>query len=342
MKLIVTANITPFLRGGADAHIEGVTAALRAAGHQVELLRFPFTFAPERSLHELMDFCEQLDLAQPNGQSVDRVISLQFPAYGVQHPDHVVWIMHQHRAVYELYESQNKTPAMHALKEAVHAFDKRTLARARRRFANSCRVAERLAHYNGLTAEPLYHPPANAEHFYCAAAEPYIFYPSRLESLKRQDLLIEALAHAPNSLPIVFAGDGGQRDRYRALAEQLGLGSRVRFLGQISEAEKIALYAHAAAVCFVPFDEDYGYITLEAMLSGKPVITCTDSGGPLEFIRQGETGWVCSPEPEALATCLAELAAHPQRAAEMGQAGRLRYDSLQINWSSVVDRLLAP
>ena len=342
MKLIVTANITPFLRGGADAHIEGVTAALRAAGHQVELLRFPFTFAPERSLHELMDFCEQLDLAQPNGQSVDRVISLQFPAYGVQHPDHVVWIMHQHRAVYELYESQNKTPAMHALKEAVHAFDKRTLARARRRFANSCRVAERLAHYNGLTAEPLYHPPANAEHFYCAAAEPYIFYPSRLESLKRQDLLIEALAHAPNSLPIVFAGDGGQRDRYRALAEQLGLGSRVRFLGQISEAEKIALYAHAAAVCFVPFDEDYGYITLEAMLSGKPVITCTDSGGPLEFIRHGETGWVCSPEPEALATCLAELAAHPRRAAEMGQAGRLRYDSLQINWSTVVDRLLAP
>lgn len=341
MKLLVTANLTPFLHGGADAHIVGLSDALRAHGHQVELIRFPFTFAPEASIEGLMAHCEQLDFECPNGQAIDRVISLQFPGYGVRHPEHVVWIMHQHRAVYELYATQNHTPAMQALKQKIHAYDQRVLARARARFANSRRVAERLAEYNGLDAMPLYHPPALAGQFRCAPAEPYIFYPSRLESLKRQDLLIEALAQAPGSLPVLIAGEGGQRDRYRALAEKLGLGDRVRFLGRISEAEKIAFYAHASAVFFGPFDEDYGYITLEAMLSGKPVITCTDSGGPLEFVIDGETGWICPPEPAALADCLAAIAADPARAAAMGRAGRARYESLHIDWSTVVDRLLA-
>lgn len=341
MKLLITANITPFLHGGADAHIEGLATALRAHGHQVELIRFPFTFAPEASIEALMAHCEQLDFERPNGQAIDRVISLQFPGYGVRHPEHVVWIMHQHRAVYELYATQNHTPAMQALKEKIHAYDRRVLERARARFANSRRVAERLVEYNGLAATPLYHPPALAGEFRCAPAEPYVFYPSRLESLKRQDLLIEALARAPSGLPVLIAGEGGQRDRYRALVERLGLGDRVRFLGRISDAEKIAFYAHASAVFFGPFDEDYGYITLEAMLSGKPVITCTDSGGPLEFVVDGETGWVCPPDPAALADCLAGIAADPARAAAMGRAGRARYDSLQIDWSTVVERLLA-
>lgn len=341
MRVIVAANITPFMSGGADYHIAGLTEALRRYGHQAELIRLPFVFQPESDIHRLMDFCEQLDLAAPNGQHSDRLISLQFPEFGIRHPHHVSWIMHQHRAVYELYDDKQASPEQRNLRDAVTAFDSRALARVQKRFANSRRVAERLKQYNGLEAEPLYHPPTGAEHFYCRQAEPYVFFPSRFETLKRQHLLIEAARLMKSPLPILLAGEGGQLEHCRRLVEQYGLQERVRLLGRISEQEKYAFYAHALAVFFGPRDEDLGYITLEAMLSSKPVITCSDSGGPLEFVRNGETGWVIEPEPAALADCLDALYSRQSRAAEMGRAGRARYDSLNIGWEHVVSRLLA-
>jgi glycosyltransferase involved in cell wall biosynthesis len=114
----------------------------------------------------------------------------------------------------------------------------------------------------------------------------------------------------------------------------------VEWLGQVSEEEKRALYAHALGVVFPPVDEDYGYVTLEAMLAAKPVITCTDSGGPLEFVRHGETGWIAEPTPEALAVALDRLWEERPRAKAMGAAGRAHYESLGISWTTVVERLL--
>lgn len=341
MRVLVAANIAPFLHGGADHLIHGVTGALQRAGHQVELIRLPFAFHPEASIERLMEFCEQLDLSAPNGQHSDRLISLQFPQFAIQHPNHVAWIMHQHRAVYELYDEAQASPALRQLRQAVHAFDQRALGRIERRFAISRRVAERLQHNNGLAAEALYPPPTGAEQFYCAPAEPYLFFPSRFETLKRQHLLIEAARLMKTPLPIVLAGEGGQLARCQALVEQYGLQQRVRFLGHISEQEKRAFYAHALAVFFGPHDEDLGYITMEAMLSAKPVLTCSDSGGALEFVVHGETGWVVEPEPQAIAACLDTLYAQQRQAAEMGRAGRERYDRLNIGWDQVVSRLLA-
>jgi glycosyltransferase involved in cell wall biosynthesis len=114
----------------------------------------------------------------------------------------------------------------------------------------------------------------------------------------------------------------------------------VRFVGAVSRAEMIALYARCAAVFFGPLDEDYGYVTLEAMLSGKPVITCTDSGGPLEFVLHGETGWIAEPHPEAVAVALEKVMADPVAAAEMGRAGRERIEAMEIGWDHVVAQLI--
>ncbi|WP_417539516.1 glycosyltransferase family 4 protein [Marinobacter sp.] len=341
MNLIVTACQVPFLSGGATYHIDGLVAALRREGHAVELLRFPFQFQPEASIHQLMAHCESLDLSQPNGQRVDRVISLQFPGYGVNHPHHVVWLMHQHRSVYELYQADTAGSEQARLRDAVTAYDNRVLPKARHLFANSQRVAERLREYNGLEAEPLAHPPALAERFHCAPAQPYIFYPSRLESLKRQDLLIEAARHLRSPVGILIAGAGGQEARYRELIARHGLEHRVKLLGHLTEEEKIAFYANALGVFFGPFDEDYGYITLEAMLSSKPVLTCNDSGGPLAFVADGETGRVVAPDALAIARAIDELHERPEQAARMGRAGRARYQSLDISWERTVSRLLA-
>lgn len=338
---MVTANAVPFMPGGADYHINGLVEQLRLCGHEVELLRFPFRFSPEAEVQRVMDFCEGTDLNMPNGVRVDKVISLQFPAYGVQHDDHRVWIMHQHRAVYELYPEQAQTAELAALKHSVTEFDNRVLSRAQHLFANSSTVAARLQQHNGLQAEPLYHPPHGAEQFYCDEAYDYIFAPSRLETLKRQDLLIAAAQHLQTPVRILLGGSGGQQQHYQRLIAELDVGQRVQLIGGFSETEKRVLYARCLGVAFVPREEDYGYVTLEGMLSAKPVITCTDSGGPLEFVEDAVTGLITAPEPIAIAAAIDQLYLDKAAARRMGEAGRARYQQAGISWQRVIERLLA-
>ncbi|MGA7776637.1 MAG: glycosyltransferase family 4 protein [Paraburkholderia sp.] len=339
MKILVTANLVPFMHGGATYHIAGVVAALQRAGHEVELLRLPFRFSPEADIVRAMQHASSLDLVQPNGVSIDQVISLQFPGYGVAHPDHRAWVMHQHRAVYELFDAAQASPELVELRKQIIEFDNLSLGRAKAVFANSRRVAGRLRDYNGVAATPLYHPPAQVQAFRCDSALRYVFFPSRLETLKRQHLVVEAARFMRSDLKIVLAGDGGQRTALAELIERHGVGDRVALIGHISEAEKYAFYARASAVVFPAFDEDYGYVTLEAMLSSKPVVTCTDSGGPLEFIRDGDAGWVEAPNAQALAERLDWIAAHPREATAAGERGREAYLRADISWDRVVDTL---
>ena len=101
-----------------------------------------------------------------------------------------------------------------------------------------------------------------------------------------------------------------------------------------------SLYAQALGVVFVPVDEDYGYVTLEAMLSSKPLITCIDSGGPLEFVIHNETGLVVEPSPAALAEAMDQLWKNRERAKIWGISARDHYESLNISWPNVVQTLL--
>lgn len=342
MKVIVTANIVPFLAGGADYHISGLIEQLKQSGHEVEAVRFPFRFSPLKDIEQLMAYCQQQNFNRMNGVEIDKVISLQFPSYGVQHDEHTVWIMHQHRAAYELYDQQPASRAMAELKQNIHNYDNQVLGRAQKLFANSQCVADRLKNQNQLVAEPLYHPPYLAEQFYCEADYGYIFCPSRLESLKRQNLLIEAMKYCKTPVKVIIAGDGGQREPYQALIEKEEVADKVRLIGRCSEAEKLAYYAHALAVFFAPYDEDYGYITLEAMLSAKAVITCKDSGGPLEFIQHEENGFILEPEAEQIAEVLDRLYLNKNKAKMMGEAGLERYRLSNINWDNVVEKLLSP
>ena len=341
MRILVTATHAPFLYGGGERHMQNLCAALRSAGHEVELLRLPFKYSPESDIERVMSFCDGYDVSAPNGQHIDRVISLQFPGYGMRHPHHVVWLMHQHRAVYELFDESKATPERRQLRHQIVAFDNRVLSDVSRRFANSRRVAERLRQFNGLESTPLYHPPPGAERLRCEDSWDYVFYPSRLESLKRQDLLIDAARLMTSKTKVLIGGEGPQMERYQRLIERHELGDRVRLIGPFSEAERIAHYAHALAIAYPTFDEDLGYVALEAMYAGKPVVTCRDSGGPLEFVVHDQTGVVTQPTPEALAEAIDRLADHPERAREMGRAGRERIVGMDLSWPRVVAALCA-
>jgi glycosyltransferase involved in cell wall biosynthesis len=113
---------------------------------------------------------------------------------------------------------------------------------------------------------------------------------------------------------------------------------RVIFAGSAAGAELVALYSKALAVLYAPYDEDYGYVTLEAFLSAKPVITATDSGGTLEFVRDGDNGFVCAPEPAAIGHAIARLASDRALAARLGTAGMAT--ARTVTWDGVVEQLL--
>jgi glycosyltransferase involved in cell wall biosynthesis len=142
------------------------------------------------------------------------------------------------------------------------------------------------------------------------------------------------------SLRLLVAGDGTQRANVERVAQEAGVSDRVSFLGTVADDRLIELYAGALGVVYPPYDEDFGYVTLEAFLARKPVITCTDSGGPNEFVIDGVNGLVCEPQPEAVAVAMNRLAADRRRAASMGDAG---HDVARtITWDGVIEKLVVP
>ncbi|MCW5720969.1 MAG: glycosyltransferase [Devosia sp.] len=349
MRVGVATVFTPGIHGGAEFLADGLVAAIREAGHQVHRISTPFHYDAPSSAGRALDQCLATDFCRFDGGLIDRLICLKFPAYAIKHPDKRLWLLHQHRVAYDLFGSPHGWPdnaETKALRQRIAAADREALGgqgegSARAVYTIAERVSARLRHYSGIESRALYHPPADAEKFRCAKALPYIFVPSRLEALKRQDLFLRALAATPTPIGAVIAGGGGMRAQLEALTQELGLSDRVRFVGAISRAEMLEFYAQASAVFFGPLDEDYGYITLEAMLAGKPVVTCTDSGGPLEFVVDGETGYVTEPTPQSVAEALSRLMENQALARDLGCNGRARYEAMNISWAHVVETLLA-
>jgi glycosyltransferase involved in cell wall biosynthesis len=345
---IGVANVqVPFVQGGAEVHAGNLVKQLRARGFETELITVPFKWYPPERLLESIVIARMLDLSEANGVQIDRLIGLKFPIYLAPHPDKVLWILHQYRSAYDLWDHPEhgdliNLPHGQAVRAAVHHADNRFLPEAAAIYANSRNVADRLERYNGLVAKPLYHPPAGAEKFRCASVLDYFFFPSRFTPLKRQRLVIEAMIRCREPVRVVFAG-AAEVFSYMAELQQrcleAGLSDRVVFKGFTSDAEKLELYAECLGVIYPPVDEDYGYVTLEAMLSRKPVITTYDSGGPLEFVEHERTGLVCAPDAEELAARMDELWRNRSIASRMGDAGRSFYDALGISWDRVVEVL---
>jgi len=154
---------------------------------------------------------------------------------------------------------------------------------------------------------------------------------------------VEALAKTTHAVPVIFAGKAeGNFDIYlQEKIAKLGLTERAMFIGKITNEQKIAHYAKSLGVVYPPFDEDYGYVTLEGMLASKPVITCQDSGGPLEFIRHRETGLIVEPTANALAAAMDEIWQNRSWAKQLGKAAYEHYQNLDISWSNVLSKLLA-
>lgn len=335
MKLAVVtpAIVDPQRLYGAERHYVGMVQALRKKV-DTEWIQVPVSeYDWDSVLRSYLD-CYQLDVSR-----FDCVISTKNPTYMVQHEHHVCWLLHQMRVFYDRFDDEYCSLPARVLaekqrqRETIQRLDSLALARVGRIITNGNETARRLKHYNGFDADVLY-PPVLTTGQRCGSQD-YFFLPGRLHRWKRVDLALRAMRHFRHDIPLLIAGTGEDEAEFR----KLGLGDpRIRFLGFVGDSELLELYANALGVLFVPREEDFGYVTVEAMLSSKPVIICKDSGEPTRLVRHGETGFVVDADPAQVAEAMAKLAADRQLARDMGRRG---FETAPPqSWDNIVERLL--
>lgn len=343
-SICVCAVQAPFITGGAEILVSELTQQLKSRGFLVDVVNIPFKWYPVVDIVKQALMWRFAEVRESNGAPIDMVIPTKFPSYLVKHPLKVTWLFHQHREVYDLYGtpycSFTDDPEEQEIRQTIIDMDNKTLRESRSVYTISKNVSARLERFNGIASETLYPPPHYAGRYKSGAFGDYVLYAGRLEQLKRCDLLVESFRHVDPPARLVLAGRGPQLENLKRQVERLELTDRVVFAGFVPEDELLDLYAGAFAVLYAPVDEDYGYVTVEAFLSGKPVVTCTDSGGTLEFVEDGRSGRVVTPDAEALGAAVNELYADRSKARDMGADGRRRVEG--IGWDYVIDKLTEP
>jgi glycosyltransferase involved in cell wall biosynthesis len=343
-RILVVTSAPPLAEGGHLVIARALVAALREAGHASDIVTTPSNRFGRQGPAYLANWLTDVGMTG-NGERVDQIITLRFPSYAVRHPEHVCWLNHTMREYYDRWNDwSGRLSPQGRVKEQIrrkliHAADSYFFKQhVRRLFAQSEAVRARLQRWNHVDAQVL-HPPAPPRPYRCDAYGDYIFFASRLTALKRADLVIRALAEpAARHVRLVVGGDGEDRDRLATLARDLQVADRVTFTGQLSESDLVDHLAKCRAVVFPPADEDYGFVTVEAFAAGKAVITCTDSGGPLDLVRNEQNGLVVAPTPHAMAGALAQLMDSQPLAERLGAAALATAQTM--TWAGALKKLV--
>ena len=318
--------------GGAERFFTGLSQALNTAGYATEIVPVLNDEGGFGNIQETYLRYYDLDLAEFDG-----VISAKAPAYVVRHPNHVCYLMHTMRVFYDMFDFSFPvaTEKLRRQRRLVRAWDRAALKppRTRKVMAIGQEVADRLYSYSGLRAEVVRHP-TTLPGLRPGDGFDYIFLPGRLHKWKRVHLAIQAMQSVRAPIPLLISGSGEHEPELRALAAKE---PRIQFLGRVSDEKLVELYAGALAVLFTPQREDLGLVTLEAFASAKPVITCADSGEPARLVAHEMNGFICPPDPAAIAMRIDQLAADRALAARLGARGRASI--ADISWESVVSAL---
>lgn len=343
MKVVIASAHVPFIVGGGTRIVDDLDRALSAAGHTTEIVSLPVWETWDQLPAQLLAF-RLIDIHA----SADRLIAIRTPSHLLRHPSKVVWFLHHHRGAYDLwgteYQDIPDTTEGRLVRSLVMKSDDLAFAEAQAIFANSPTTRERLRKFNGIDAPVLYPPLSSADDYYCNANEGYVFLPSRINTIKRQSLAVQAMSHVRSGTRLIIAGppDTPQAlENLERLIEEHNLKDRVTLLSRwISEQEKRDLFANCLGCLFIPYDEDsYGYVGLEACHSRKPLVTCTDSGGVTSLVVDEKTGFIVEPSPHEIGEAIDRLAADPRQSREMGQNAHQQLAILGISWHRVVEAL---
>ena len=339
-KIAILHSQVPFVTGGAELMVQALKRNLEVRGFEVEMVAIPFKWYPEQSLYDTMLAWRLLDLSEANGEKIDLVIGTKFPSYGAVHENKVIWMIQQYRQAYDLYDTDyglSKQKNGGTIKERVRNYDKLTVSEAKAVYTISKNVSERLKKYTDLDSEALYQPPPLVGQYKKGEPGDYICAVGRLDKLKRNELLINALPYCDKHIKVKLAGRGPEMENLISLVKHLNVQYRVEIFCFFTDNSLIDLYANSRGVFFAPVDEDYGFITLEAFLSGKPVITCDDTGGVLEFVDHDINGFVCKAEAAAIGESINKLWNDKKIGGSMGENGYQKVKD--INWDNVIRKL---
>lgn len=150
--------------------------------------------------------------------------------------------------------------------------------------ANSRNVQQRLKTFLNIDSQVVY-PPVDTDRFKWICDGDYFLSTSRLEPLKRVDVLVEAFKTMPHQKLVVASG-GREFERLKRLAADA---PNIHFTGWITDEQLRRLIGECRATLYVPKDEDFGMSPVESMAAGKPVIGVAE-GGLLETVQHGQTG----------------------------------------------------
>lgn len=304
MRILICYPKVPFVYGGTEKALDQLSKELIKRNHTVEVISVPYTWYPALKILDSALSWKLLDLTTSEGKKNDLLISTKFPSWVVDHPNHVTWMFHQHRQAYDLqntkFDDFKHDPNGEFVRKKIIELDNKHLKKVKKVFTISKNVSERLMHFNQIESEPLYIPVPNSTKFHNKEFGDYVLFPSRISPVKRQDLLVEAMNFTKTDVKCKIIG---YDDHKKWLDEKLKTSNRdkVELLTNVSDKDLADLYAKSLGVVFLPRDEDYGFVTLEAFHSEKPVLTATDSGGPLEFVKDGINGFVVDPDPRKIA-----------------------------------------
>ena len=184
-----------------------------------------------------------------------------------------------------------------------------------------CRNVDAEVVYNG-TDLSLFAPPTESGN---TVATPTILAVANLLAGKGHELIIRALARLKDSHPGLqcdFIGEGADRNRFASLAQNLGVGDQIRFLGRRSRPEVAEAMRNCTVFVLPSSYEALGCVYLEAMACAKPVIACQEQG-IAEIIRHGSNGWLIPIDGlEELAEGLRTLLYDAELRARIGNAAR--------------------
>jgi glycosyltransferase involved in cell wall biosynthesis len=180
---------------------------------------------------------------------------------------------------------------------------------------------------------PAHHLPKSAGP-HAHLPERYALFLSRISWKKGLDRLLRAWQHVPD-LPLVIAGNDEEhyQPQLLALAQSLGVASRVAFIGEVSDADKWALYESAEVFVLPSYSENFGNVVAEAMAMGCPVIVSPEVGIS-SLVKAAGAGVVTSCEPAELAAVICRIMADPATRRELGRRGRLAAVS-RLSWNGV-------
>lgn len=345
-RVAVCAPKIPYIRGGTEALVAGLVGNLRNRQDlEVESIEIPFRSWPHEAVVRSASLWRMLDIeTTETGDPIDLVIGTKFPSYYVWHTNKVVWLIHQFRQVYDWYDStyaayNRARPDDYQLVRWIVEQDARALREARAVYTISGVVKNRLRRFLGLDATVLHPPPPLGDGYYCEAYDPLILIVQRLDPTKRTDLLVRALQKVRGDFRAVIVGSGPEEAAVSNLVQECGLDHRVIFAGRVADQDLLDLYARCRMVLYAPFDEDYGFVPVEAFASRKPVITTRDSGGPIEFVDHRENGWIAEPDPDSLAEGIQLVMDNRDLAEKWGTSGTSK--TRDLNWKRVTDCLAA-